>query len=88
MLSQLQKIKDLDEETYDLDQFTKVTKDDQPTKVSLIVARREIAKVLMCFRNSILNTTHCRYMFIIYTDAQWTVLGNIVQVVHPINVDT
>ena len=87
MPSQLKKMKDLNEETYGFVQFTKVLKGYQPTQVSLIVARQEITKVLMCFSNSTLNTEHYGYVFIIYTATQWTALGNVIQVVHPTIVD-
>ena len=79
-------MKDLDAETYDFESFTKVPKGDRPGQVSLICAQREIAIFLMCFNNTILNTAHYGYAFIVYTAAQWTALDNAHQVIHPIDV--
>ena len=86
MPSRLHKMKDIDTKTYDFESFTKVSQGKHLGKVSLICARREIAKILMCFSNTILNMGHYGYAFIVYTAAQWTVLGNTHQVIHPIDV--
>ena len=86
MPSHLQKMKDLDAKTYDFESFTKVPEGNQPGKVFLICARREITKFLMCFSNTVLNMAYYGYAFIVYTAAQWTALGNAHQVVHPIDV--
>ena len=88
MPTQLKKMIDQDQDTYDFEQFTKVPKGERPTQVSLLVAKQEIARCLMSFSNTILNTTHYAYAFLIYTAAKWTALGNTIQVVHPIDVST
>ena len=85
MPSWLKKMKDLDAKTYEFESFIKVPKGKRPGQVSLIYAHREIAKILMCFSNTILNTAHYGYAFIVYTNAQWTALGNANQVVYPVN---
>ena len=76
MPSRLQKMKDLDAETYDFESFTRVPQGKRPGKVSCICARQEIAKVLMCFSNTIPHTGNYGYAFIAYTAAQWTALSN------------
>ena len=40
----------------------------------------------MCISNTIPNTGHYGYAFIVYTPIQWTTLGNAAQVVPPTNV--
>ena len=80
------KLKDQDEKTYDFGSFPQVLKEKWPTQVSLIDTRQEIAKVLMCFSNSIPKTAHYAFTFLIYTVAQWTSLGNANKVITPTNV--
>ena len=56
------------------------------THCTIIGAQQAIWKVLSGISNTISNTGHYGYVFIIYTTTQWISLGNTTQVVPPTNI--
>ena len=82
----LEKAQIADEETYSFKNLPKVPADERPTQATILEARQAIWKSLMCISNTIPNTGHYGYIFIIYTPDQWTALGNAAQVVPPTNI--
>ena len=86
MSSQAEKLRLADEEYYNFKDLTKVPRGERPTQSTIILAKQEMGKTLMCISNTIANTGHYGYAWLIYTPAEWTALGNANQVVHPVNV--
>ena len=86
MSSRAEKLRIADEEYYNFGELTKVPHGERPTQRTIIQAKQEIGKTLMCISNSILNTGDYGYAWLIYSPAKWTALGNPHQVVLPVNV--
>ena len=86
MLSRIEKAQIVDEETYGMRDLPKVPVGKRPTQRTIIGAQQAIGKVLSGISNTISNTGHYGYGFIIYTAPQWIALGNTAQVVPPTNI--
>ena len=86
MSSRAEKLRIADEEYYNFEELTKVPRGTRPTQRTIIQAKQEIGKTLMCISNSIPNTGGYGYAFVVYSPAEWTALGNAHQIVLPVNV--
>ena len=86
MSSNEEKLRLADEEYYNLKELTKVPRGERPTQRTIIQAKQKMGKTLMCISNTILHTGNYGYSWLIYKPAKWTALGNLYQVVPPINV--
>ena len=86
MSSRAEKLRLADEEYYNFEELTKVPRGERPTQRTIIQAKQEMGKTLMCISNTILHTGNYGYSWLIYKPAEWTALGNLHQVVPPINV--
>ena len=77
MSSKAEKLRLADEEYYDFAQLTKVQRGERPTQRTIIQAKQEMRKTLMCISNTIPNTGNYGYSWLVYKPAEWTVLGNL-----------
>ena len=86
MPTHLKKARFADEESYSFENLPRVPPGERPTQATILEARQAIGKSFMCISNTIPNTGHYGYTFVIYTPSQWTALGNAAQVVPPTNI--
>ena len=86
MSSKHEKQRLADEEYYNFAELTKLARGERPTQRTIIQAKQEIGKILMCISNTIPNTGHYGYSWLVYSPIEWIALGNLLQVVPPVNV--
>ena len=86
MSTRAEKARIADEEYYTFDVLTKVPPGERPTQRTIIQAKQEMGKILMCISNTIANTGNYGYSFLVYTPPEWLALGNQQLVVPPADV--
>ena len=86
MLPRAEKLWIADEEYYNYKELTKVPHGERRTQRTIIQAKQEIRKPLMCISNTIAHTGNYGYAWLVYKPAKWTALRNAHQVVPPVNV--
>ena len=81
----MEKARLLDEEIYGISEIEKVPEGKQPTQTTIITAKKTIGKILTGFSNTIPNTGDYGYAFLIYSPLEWIALGNLLQVIPPVD---
>ena len=79
----MEKARLLDEDHYGVSEIEKVPEGKRPSQTNIINEKKTIGKILTSFTNTIPNTGHYGYAFIIYSPQEWNALSNALQVIPP-----